>query len=97
MTMKETKVSQIARKVATANLEHKSVLGAHSVSTTDSLGRDALRITIVVTQGSTERIEGNAALRTLVEIRDKLQNAGDDRFPIIEYATQKELSESGDS
>jgi hypothetical protein len=65
----------------------------------DSEGRDALKITIVLMPGSTASIESKAeaVLDTLVQIKNRLQEEGEERFPIVEYATQEELDESGDS
>jgi hypothetical protein len=38
-------------------------------------------------------MDGEAVLNTLVQIVDRLQQAGDERFPIIEYATEEELAD----
>ena len=62
----------------------------------DSQGQDALRITIVIAPGAETRISGNAALDTLVGIRDQLRRAGEDRLAIVEYATKEELDAGGD-
>jgi hypothetical protein len=40
---------------------------------------------------------GRPILDTLVQIQDRLREAGEERFPIVEYATEEELAESGDS
>jgi len=93
------KIAQIAAQIATANLSVSSVSTATSESTVDSEGRDALKITIVLTPGSTAAIKSKASavLDTLVQIKKKLQEEGEERFPIVEYATSEELAESGDS
>jgi hypothetical protein len=96
MKIEKQKIEDIARSVASANLRSSVVNTIVNSATTDSLGRDTIRITFVLTPGSSANIEGDAALRTLVEIRQRLESEGDERFPIIEYATQKELEESGD-
>lgn len=41
-------------------------------------------------------ITGNAALDTLVQIQRRFSQEGEERFPIIEYATEDELQNSGD-
>jgi type IV secretory pathway VirJ component len=91
------RVAEIAAQIATANLA--SVSAAKSEATVDSEGRDALKITIVLMPGSTASIESkaDAVLDTLVQIKNRLQEEGEERFPIVEYATQEELDESGDS
>ena len=93
----QAKVDQIAREAAAANLTSSAVTGVSSASTTDSEGREALRITIVLEPGAVPKITGDAVLDTLVQIHDRLRKAGEERFPIIEYATEAELQDSGDS
>ena len=56
-----------------------------------------MRITIVIRPGAAAKIKGDAALDTLVQIQDRLRAAGEERFPIVEYATKEELEEGGDS
>ena len=90
-------IDRIARDVATANLTSSTVRNIITESAIDSEGREALRITIVINPGAATKIKGDAALDTLVQIQDRLQKAGEDRFPIVEYATEEELQESGDS
>jgi hypothetical protein len=93
------KIARIAAEVATANLSSASVSTATTEPIVDSEGRDALRITIILTPGSTATIKGkaNAILDTLVQIQKKLREAGEERFPIIGYATREELEEGGDT
>lgn len=92
-----TKISEIAREVAAANLTGAAVSKVISEPTTDSEGRDALRITIVLAPGAAAKLKGDAVLDTLVQIQDRLRQADEERFPIIEYATEEELQDSGDS
>src|SRR5712671_3425209 len=51
-----------------------------------------------VTQISTEVARANLGSQNVVRVEsepiiDRLQEAGDDRFPIIEYATEEELAD----
>jgi hypothetical protein len=64
---------------------------------TDSQGHDALRVTIVIRPGAADKLKGDSVLDTLVEIQDRLREAGEERFAIVEYATQDELETGGDS
>jgi hypothetical protein len=91
-----TKVIQIARAAATTHLGKAAFSDVFSEPTTDSEGRDALRITIVVEPEAVDKIEGDAVLDTLVELHDNLREAGDERLPIVEYATEEELLDSGE-
>ena len=92
--MLDTKqIDDIAKAAASANLSSTSIVSVTSRPTIDSEGDAALRITIELTPGSTSSISGEAVVKTLSQIRDRLQEAGEDRFPIIEYATSDELKE----
>jgi len=93
----EKKIEEIAEQVAIANLASANVTSVSSSPMIDSLGHDALRITIIIKSGAETTISGDAALDTLVGIRDQLQRAGEERLAIIEYATKEELDASGDS
>lgn len=88
--LEQKKIIEIAQKVAVANLSAVRVLSEPAV---DSQGKDALRITIVIEPGVAEKVKGDAVLKTLVEIQNQLQKAGDERFPIIQYATEEDLRE----
>ena len=93
----KNQILTIARDVATANLTRSRVSDVVMEPTIDSEGREALRITIVIKPGAADKINGDDALDTLVQIQDRLREAGEERFPIVEYATEEELAESGDS
>lgn len=64
---------------------------------TDSKGEDALRITLVLTPDSVRELTGDETLDLLVEVQNSLQREGEDRFAIIEYATEEELLEEDDA
>jgi hypothetical protein len=49
---------------------------------------------LVLAPGSLASISGDKALDTIVTIQNRLLEAGDDRFPIIQFATEEELAES---
>ena len=87
------KVTQISTEIAKANFGSQNVVRVESEPTTDSEGQEALNLLIVIAPGVIETIDGDAVLDTLVQIVDRLQEAGDDRFPIIEYATEEELAD----
>src|SRR2546421_615845 len=87
------RINEIARTVAGTNLSSGNVVSVNSRPTLDSEGEPALRIIIELIPGSVESITGQAVMKTLSEIWEKLQEAGDDRFPFIDYATSDELDE----
>ncbi len=91
------KVTQISSEVAKANLGPQNVLRVVSEPTTDSEGQEALHLLIVIApEGLDEAVSDDAVVDTLVQIHDRLRDAGDARFPIIEYTTEAELEEIGD-
>ena len=92
----EGRIHQIAREVAAAHLSSANFASIDIATMVDMEGHDALRITIVLNPGAASRIDGDAALDTLVQMQDRLRKEGEERFPIVEYATAEELSESGD-
>jgi hypothetical protein len=94
--LEEKKIRQIAQEIATTNLTSANFTSVISSPAIDAEGHDALRITIVIKPGAASKIDGDAALDTLVQIQDQLRKEGEERFPIVEYATRRELSERGD-
>lgn len=87
-------VTQISTEVAKANFGPENVVRVESEPTADSQGEEALNLLIVMAPSVVaESIDGEAVLNTLVQIVDRLQQAGDERFPIIEYATEEELAD----
>jgi hypothetical protein len=94
--LKEPDINAIARAAASANLRSGSIVDVMSAPTTDTEGDAALNITIVLTPESTASVTGDSLLKTLTQIKHKLQEAGDNRLPIVVYAAQNELAESGD-
>jgi hypothetical protein len=82
----------LATNLGAANVDH-----VESEPTIDSEGQEALRITIVIPKGAVGRLSGDAALDTLVNIQQGLRKAAEERFPIVEYATQEELDALDDA
>jgi len=95
--LSENNISQIVHRVAAANLGPEIVDDVLSGTTTDSEGRDALLITVIIKAGSVNKIKGDSVLDTLVQVQHELREAGEERLPIVEYATEEELQDSGDS
>jgi hypothetical protein len=94
--IQNTQIERIAKEVASANLSPQVVQRVISVPIVDSQGSDALRITIVIAPNSVDRISGDAALDTLAQIQSGLENAGEGRFAVVDYATEAELADVGD-
>jgi hypothetical protein len=93
----KSKIETIAREVASATLKSSASGTVISEPAIDSEGRDALRITIVIKSNAAKQMTGDALLNTLVQIQDRLRKAGEERFPIVQYATKQELQEVDDT
>jgi hypothetical protein len=87
------RVAEIAREVAAAKRGAGIVEEVSRKPAFDSDGHETLHVTIVIRQGINGRIGGGAALETLAQLRYRLQEEGDERFPIVEYATREELED----
>ena len=94
--LKDPQIAKIASAVAKTTLKPKNVIRVMSEPMVDSKGEDALRITIVIEPDAVDRITGDAVLNTLVQIQDRLREAGEERFPIVEYATEEDLASVDD-
>jgi hypothetical protein len=92
--LEERDINRIVEQVASATLSGTGTLRAVadvvSAPTIDSQGDPALKITIVLTAGSTESIQGKDVLKTLDQLQQRLQEAGEERFPIVEFETKGE-------
>jgi len=93
-----TAIADIAYKIASAKFKPIRIEKVLVEPTSDMDGRDAIELTVILAPVTVARLKnkGDAAAGTLVSILDHLQGAGDDRFPIIRYATRAELESVGD-
>jgi hypothetical protein len=78
-----------------AELGKDNVIRVEYEPTTDSQGRGALKITVVITPDATDRLANGVVLDALVRLRERLREMRDDRTPILEYATEAELAQDG--
>jgi hypothetical protein len=95
--LEDRKIVQIAKRVANANLSVQAVETVLTEPIVDSEGRDAVRITIIIKPGKVDTLSGDKVLDTLYEIHTELSIAGEQRLPIVGYATREELEQSGAS
>jgi hypothetical protein len=89
----QTKINEIVAEVATATFTRENFEKVLSEPTVDSQGDEALRITVVIKPEAVEKLKGDPVLDFLLGIHHRLQEAGEERFPIVEYATPEELDE----
>jgi hypothetical protein len=86
-------ITGMATEVAKANLGADNVLRAEATPAVTFEGDDALGVLIVMAPGVAENVDGDAVLETLHQIIERLQKTGDERFPILEWATEEELAD----
>lgn len=80
--------------VARLNLGEDNVNGVIVEPAIDDQGNEAVRVTVVLRPGAAERIKGDQALGFLSDLRDKLWESGEQRLPLLSYATEEELAQS---
>src|SRR6266508_2875866 len=85
---------RLMRQALAAELGKDNVVRLDWEPTTDSQGREALKITVVIPPGATQKLKKNGAVHdALVRLHERLREMGDDRTPIVEYATEAELAQ----
>jgi hypothetical protein len=89
-------ISRIVESEAKPSLGKSNVVRVFTEPGTDADGQDALRITIVVAPEAVATIDGDTLLDNLLDIHDRLKEAGEERTPMVGYATEDELADSGD-
>lgn len=89
-TLPDEQIKAIVQRVAAANQ-----IPARAVSTSsilDSSGREALEVVISIPPGASLQIVGSASARTVVEVIRKLADAGEERFPIVQFGEMNSAS-----
>ncbi len=85
-------VNRVVGKAAAAGLKRAGFSRVYSEPALDSEGREALLVTIVLRSDAPGKINGAKALNTIVRIQRDLRRSGEERFPIIDFATEDELA-----
>jgi len=86
-----SEVNQIAEKAAAAALKRVGISRVVTEPTVDSDGHDALKVLVVFRRGITEQATGAEVVRTFLKVNQDLEKMGEERLPIIEFATEEEL------
>ena len=79
----------VARKMGEDN-----VVRVESAPASDSTGNDNARVTIVLSENAIGRLSGDSVLNAVVSLRERLRALGDERSPLIQYATESELKQN---
>lgn len=88
---------RLVRQALAVELGDENVVRVEHESATDSRGDDALKITVVIAPGATEKLAKGASLSALVQLQLRLNAMRENRTPIIDYATEAELAEDASS
>ncbi|MGD9538532.1 MAG: hypothetical protein AB7P52_11445 [Alphaproteobacteria bacterium] len=90
------RIKEIVEAAVRSTLERGSFIRTFAEPILDFEGGDALRITIVIEPNAIDKLTGEAVMNTLAEIQDRLRDEGEERFPIVEYATEEDLASVDD-
>ena len=95
--LQRSDVEREAIEVARTNFGARRVTRAIAEPAIDLDGDDAWQVTIVLeNDDAVDAIDGGAVLDNLVQIHERLREKGDERLPIIRFATEEELRERDD-
>lgn len=84
-------LDRIVGQVAAASLPGHEIARIETEPDSDADGSEGIRVTVVLV-GDDASLSGDEALNTIVELRQALQRAGDDRFPFIDFTNESELA-----
>lgn len=90
-------IAQIVTRAVEAHTTPNSVRRVMAEPTATFDGEDAVRITIVLTPEAVDQLAAGDPGDVFIRVWNALRAAGDDRFPILDYATEAELEDVGDS
>lgn len=91
----QSQLDALVARVTTASLPGYRVARISSEPEIDPDGLEGLRVTIVLA-GDPAGLSEDAALDILVDLRQALQEAGDDRFPFVDITSESELAADAD-
>ncbi|RYC31469.1 hypothetical protein D3273_13915 [Lichenibacterium minor] len=78
-------------QVAAASLPGHRIARIATEPDVDADGLQGIRV-VVVLVGDDASLSGDEALNTIVDLRQALQKAGDDRFPFVDFTNESELA-----
>ncbi|MEX0808593.1 MAG: hypothetical protein WD044_07680 [Dongiaceae bacterium] len=82
---------RLIRQALGKSLGDENIVRVISEPATDSQGRAAIRITIVISADAIQKLQDGSALLASINLRERLREMQEDDVPIIEYATEAEL------
>ena len=92
------RITEIAQEVFRRTLGSTRVEDVQVGPRIDSLGNDGLLVRVIIRPSAVEELKrGQEVSVARFEFDQRLDLEGEDRFPIVEYATREELAEDGDA
>ena len=91
------KVQAAAKNAVTQSLDSEDVQDVRVEQDVGPDGEPVLRVTIVLSEGAADKLDGERFLTTLVSIKRGVRASGEERQTLVEYATPSELEDDGDS
>jgi hypothetical protein len=85
--------NKLIQYVVASEFGEEDVLRVTHDPATDSWGNAALRITVVVAPQAVNKLASGKTLDALIKLKQQLWQMREERTPIIEYATEEELSQ----
>jgi hypothetical protein len=86
------RVSGLVGEVAKAVLPGRGIESVVVKPSVDSFGNDSLRITVVIRDAGSEPPNGDSIVAFEGEWRDRLEQLGDERLPIVDILTPEDLT-----
>ena len=88
-------INALVQTTVSAALKKLKVQWVASEPIIGSDGSEALYVTIVHKGGKSGLISGDDALDAMVSIQRALKQSGEERIPVIEFATEAEMATNG--
>jgi hypothetical protein len=89
--LNDPEIQKLMKRMAAGVIPGNQLLEVRSEPTVDSGGKDAVRITLVVSDDAVSMLSGDQLANLLVDVHDCFLNEGDERFPLIYFATPSDL------
>ena len=84
----------LLRQSVAREMGEDNVIRVESAPASDSTGNDNARVTIVLSENAIGRVSNDSVLNAVVSLRERLRALGQDRSPLIQYATESELKQN---
>lgn len=89
-------LDRLVGKVATTSLPGHDIASIATAPDVDADGLEGLRVTVVLV-GDDASLSGDEMVNVIVDLRQALQEVGDDRFPFVDFTNESELAADADS